>query len=122
MAFCFPGVAEQFALAEAAMSVWSMNDCMDQPSTSLQGVSAGTASLGRNVCRGRLSRTASAVVPLSMNAHRPTTQGQTAAESSCDPLVAVTYVSIRIQQELLFLNIRTKNISGLNIKKPNNDI
>uniref|UniRef100_H3CZZ9 Family with sequence similarity 131 member C n=1 Tax=Tetraodon nigroviridis TaxID=99883 RepID=H3CZZ9_TETNG len=30
------GVAEQFALAEAAMNVWSMNDCADQPSTSLQ--------------------------------------------------------------------------------------
>nr|XP_061802351.1 protein FAM131C-like [Nerophis lumbriciformis] len=31
------GVAEQFALAEAAMSVWSMNDCFEQPSTSFQG-------------------------------------------------------------------------------------
>ncbi|KAG8002854.1 hypothetical protein GBF38_015450, partial [Nibea albiflora] len=30
------GVAEQFALAEAAMNVWSMNDCSEQPSTSLQ--------------------------------------------------------------------------------------
>ncbi|XP_070696358.1 protein FAM131C [Pempheris klunzingeri] len=30
------GVAEQFALAEAAMNVWSMNDCLEQPSTSLQ--------------------------------------------------------------------------------------
>ncbi|XP_051914583.1 protein FAM131C isoform X1 [Hippocampus zosterae] len=31
------GVAEQFALAEAAMSFWSLNDCFEQPSTSLQG-------------------------------------------------------------------------------------
>ncbi|XP_068996975.1 protein FAM131C isoform X1 [Embiotoca jacksoni] len=30
------GVAEQFALAEAAMDVWSMNDNSEQPSTSLQ--------------------------------------------------------------------------------------
>ncbi|KAK2851111.1 hypothetical protein Q5P01_007387 [Channa striata] len=30
------GVAEQFALAEAAMNVWSMNDSLEQPSTSLQ--------------------------------------------------------------------------------------
>nr|XP_046253160.1 protein FAM131C [Scatophagus argus] len=30
------GVAEQFALAEAAMNVWSMNDNIEQPSTSLQ--------------------------------------------------------------------------------------
>ncbi|XP_045912444.1 protein FAM131C [Micropterus dolomieu] len=30
------GVAEQFALAEAAMNVWSMNDSSEQPSTSLQ--------------------------------------------------------------------------------------
>ncbi|XP_068615833.1 protein FAM131C-like, partial [Brachionichthys hirsutus] len=30
------GVAEQFALAEAAMEVWSMNDSLEQPSTSLQ--------------------------------------------------------------------------------------
>uniref|UniRef100_UPI0037E896A5 protein FAM131C n=1 Tax=Semicossyphus pulcher TaxID=241346 RepID=UPI0037E896A5 len=30
------GVAEQFALAEAAMDVWSMNDGLEQPSTSLQ--------------------------------------------------------------------------------------
>ncbi|KAG7226905.1 hypothetical protein INR49_022200 [Caranx melampygus] len=30
------GVAEQFALAEAAMDVWSMNDSLEQPSTSLQ--------------------------------------------------------------------------------------
>ncbi|XP_030277700.1 protein FAM131C isoform X2 [Sparus aurata] len=30
------GVAEQFALAEAAMNVWSMNDSFDEPSTSLQ--------------------------------------------------------------------------------------
>ncbi|KAM3617583.1 uncharacterized protein V6R79_008464 [Siganus canaliculatus] len=30
------GVAEQFALAEAAMNVWSMNDSVEQPSTSLQ--------------------------------------------------------------------------------------
>ncbi|XP_063320714.1 protein FAM131C [Pelmatolapia mariae] len=30
------GVAEQFALAEAAMNVWSMNDNTEQPSTSLQ--------------------------------------------------------------------------------------
>ncbi|TDH10857.1 hypothetical protein EPR50_G00079490 [Perca flavescens] len=30
------GVAEQFALAEASMHVWSMNDCSEQPSTSLQ--------------------------------------------------------------------------------------
>ncbi|XP_061127305.1 protein FAM131C isoform X1 [Syngnathus typhle] len=33
------GVAEQFALAEAAMSFWSSNDCFEQPSTSLQGAS-----------------------------------------------------------------------------------
>ncbi|XP_077435577.1 protein FAM131C [Vanacampus margaritifer] len=31
------GVAEQFALAEAAMNFWSLNDCFEQPSTSLQG-------------------------------------------------------------------------------------
>lgn len=37
-AFCFAGVAEQFALAEAAMNVWSMNDSFDEPSTSLQGL------------------------------------------------------------------------------------
>ncbi|XP_040915809.1 protein FAM131C [Toxotes jaculatrix] len=30
------GVAEQFALAEAAMSVWSMSDNTEQPSTSIQ--------------------------------------------------------------------------------------
>ncbi|XP_033484413.2 protein FAM131C [Epinephelus lanceolatus] len=30
------GVAEQFALAEASMNVWSMNDGLEQPSTSLQ--------------------------------------------------------------------------------------
>ncbi|KAF1390782.1 hypothetical protein PFLUV_G00061620 [Perca fluviatilis] len=30
------GVAEQFALAEASMHVWSMNDRSEQPSTSLQ--------------------------------------------------------------------------------------
>ncbi|XP_029975635.1 protein FAM131C [Salarias fasciatus] len=30
------GVAEQFALAEAAMNVWSMHDAYEQPSTSLQ--------------------------------------------------------------------------------------
>ncbi|CAB1427270.1 unnamed protein product [Pleuronectes platessa] len=30
------GVAEQFALAEAAMHVWSLNDNIDEPSTSLQ--------------------------------------------------------------------------------------
>ncbi|XP_041656105.1 protein FAM131C [Cheilinus undulatus] len=30
------GVAEQFALAEAAMNMWSMNDGLEQPSTSLQ--------------------------------------------------------------------------------------
>ncbi|KAM9343821.1 protein FAM131C [Pholidichthys leucotaenia] len=30
------GVAEQFALAEAAMNVWSLNDGLEQPSTSLQ--------------------------------------------------------------------------------------
>ncbi|XP_059189472.1 protein FAM131C [Centropristis striata] len=30
------GVAEQFALAEACMNVWSMNDGLEQPSTSLQ--------------------------------------------------------------------------------------
>ncbi|KAE8293182.1 Protein FAM131C [Larimichthys crocea] len=30
------GVAEQFALAEASMNVWSMNDSLEQPSTSLQ--------------------------------------------------------------------------------------
>ena len=35
--FCFTGVAEQFALAEASMHVWSLNDNIDQPSTSLQG-------------------------------------------------------------------------------------
>ncbi|XP_042265843.1 protein FAM131C [Thunnus albacares] len=33
------GVAEQFALAEAAMNVWSMNDNLEQPSTSLQAQS-----------------------------------------------------------------------------------
>ncbi|XP_071772754.1 protein FAM131C [Centroberyx gerrardi] len=33
------GVAEQFALAEAAMNVWSMNDGLEQPSTSLQAQS-----------------------------------------------------------------------------------
>ncbi|XP_068197444.1 protein FAM131C isoform X2 [Antennarius striatus] len=33
------GVAEQFALAEAAMDVWSMTDSLEQPSTSLQGES-----------------------------------------------------------------------------------
>ncbi|CAK6955012.1 protein FAM131C [Scomber scombrus] len=33
------GVAEQFALAEAAMNVWSMNDSLEQPSTSLQAQS-----------------------------------------------------------------------------------
>lgn len=37
--FLFTGVAEQFALAEAAMNVWSMDDGIDQPSTSLQGLS-----------------------------------------------------------------------------------
>ncbi|XP_077369735.1 protein FAM131C isoform X2 [Festucalex cinctus] len=31
------GVAEQFALAEAAMNFWSFSDCFEQPSTSLQG-------------------------------------------------------------------------------------
>ncbi|XP_061669051.1 protein FAM131C [Syngnathoides biaculeatus] len=31
------GVAEQFALAEAAMSVWPVNDCFEQLSSSLQG-------------------------------------------------------------------------------------
>ncbi|XP_074538051.1 protein FAM131C [Halichoeres trimaculatus] len=30
------GVAEQFALAEASMNVWSLNDGLEQPSTSLQ--------------------------------------------------------------------------------------
>lgn len=30
-------MAEQFALAEAAMSVWSMDDCVDEPTTSVQG-------------------------------------------------------------------------------------
>ncbi|XP_031724724.1 protein FAM131C [Anarrhichthys ocellatus] len=30
------GVAEQFALAEASMNVWSLNDSLEQPSTSLQ--------------------------------------------------------------------------------------
>uniref|UniRef100_A0A3Q0QXR4 Family with sequence similarity 131 member C n=1 Tax=Amphilophus citrinellus TaxID=61819 RepID=A0A3Q0QXR4_AMPCI len=30
------GVAEQFALAEAAMNAWSLNDSSEQPSTSLQ--------------------------------------------------------------------------------------
>lgn len=49
LAFCFTGVAEQFALAEAAMNVWSMNDCIDQPSTSLQGLSARKASFSRSV-------------------------------------------------------------------------
>lgn len=34
---CLAGVAEQFALAEAAMNVWSMSDNTEQPSTSLQG-------------------------------------------------------------------------------------
>ncbi|KAJ0064642.1 hypothetical protein NL108_011493, partial [Boleophthalmus pectinirostris] len=29
-------VAEQFALAEAAMNVWSMGDGLERPSTSLQ--------------------------------------------------------------------------------------
>ncbi|XP_054655739.1 protein FAM131C isoform X2 [Dunckerocampus dactyliophorus] len=33
------GVAEQFALAEAAMTVWSMNDSLEQPSTSLHAQS-----------------------------------------------------------------------------------
>ncbi|XP_019944578.1 protein FAM131C isoform X2 [Paralichthys olivaceus] len=33
------GVAEQFALAEAAMHVWSMNDNIEEPSTSLQAQS-----------------------------------------------------------------------------------
>ncbi|XP_071402684.1 protein FAM131C [Centroberyx affinis] len=33
------GVAEQFALAEAAMNVWPMNDGLEQPSTSLQAQS-----------------------------------------------------------------------------------
>ncbi|XP_026189271.1 protein FAM131C isoform X2 [Mastacembelus armatus] len=33
------GVAEQFALAEAAMNMWSMNDSLEQPSTSLQAQS-----------------------------------------------------------------------------------
>ncbi|XP_067383053.1 protein FAM131C isoform X2 [Channa argus] len=33
------GVAEQFALAEAAMNVWSMNEGLEQPSTSLQAQS-----------------------------------------------------------------------------------
>ncbi|XP_076022270.1 protein FAM131C [Genypterus blacodes] len=33
------GVAEQFALAEAAMNVWCMNDSFEQPSTSLQAQS-----------------------------------------------------------------------------------
>lgn len=37
--FCSLGVAEQFALAEAAMNVWSMNDSLEQPSTSFQGLS-----------------------------------------------------------------------------------
>lgn len=32
-----PGVAEQFALAEAAMSAWSMTDCVDEATTSVQG-------------------------------------------------------------------------------------
>ncbi|KAM7410954.1 hypothetical protein PAMA_021088 [Pampus argenteus] len=33
------GVAEQFALAEAAMNVWSMNDSLEEPCTSLQAQS-----------------------------------------------------------------------------------
>ncbi|XP_029292045.1 protein FAM131C isoform X2 [Cottoperca gobio] len=33
------GVAEQFALAEASMDVWSMNDRLEQPCTSLQAQS-----------------------------------------------------------------------------------
>ncbi|XP_061826472.1 protein FAM131C isoform X2 [Nerophis lumbriciformis] len=33
------GVAEQFALAEASMNMWSMNDILEQPSTSLQAQS-----------------------------------------------------------------------------------
>lgn len=32
----FLGVAEQFALAEASMNVWSMTDGLEQPSTSSQ--------------------------------------------------------------------------------------
>ncbi|CAG6021145.1 unnamed protein product [Menidia menidia] len=32
------GVAEQFALAEAAMNMWTMSDTLEQPSTSLQAV------------------------------------------------------------------------------------
>ncbi|XP_027880086.1 protein FAM131C isoform X2 [Xiphophorus couchianus] len=35
------GVAEQFALAEAAMSMWSMSDNVEQPSTSSQGCRRG---------------------------------------------------------------------------------
>lgn len=62
LAFCFPGVAEQFALAEAAMNVWSLNDCIDQPSTSLQGWGAVKASFGQSVCYSMLNCTAS--VPL----------------------------------------------------------
>lgn len=38
LSFCFTGVAEQFALAEASMNVWSLNDSLEQPSTSLQGL------------------------------------------------------------------------------------
>ncbi|XP_016536221.1 protein FAM131C isoform X2 [Poecilia formosa] len=35
------GVAEQFALAEAAMNMWSMSDNAEQPSTSSQGCRRG---------------------------------------------------------------------------------
>lgn len=42
---CFAGVAEQFALAEASMNVWSLNDGLQQPSSSLQGLSRQRVSL-----------------------------------------------------------------------------
>lgn len=70
LAFCFTGVAEQFALAEAAMNVWPINDCTDQPSTSLQGLSAADNS---GLCAG---------FPLSLIKYRPTTQLHTSAQSS----------------------------------------
>lgn len=37
LCLCLSGVAEQFALAEAAMNVWSMTDGLEEPSTSIQG-------------------------------------------------------------------------------------
>ncbi|XP_043966595.1 protein FAM131C isoform X2 [Gambusia affinis] len=48
------GVAEQFALAEAAMSMWSMSDNVEQPSTSSQG--CGRAPLPVQVFAGRRKR------------------------------------------------------------------